>query len=106
MTTPLEDAIAPPQSRGHLLGGLVALLLSHLAAFSLLPGEWYNAWDWYLAFVQWVYVWPLSWFFGRMHWRATVIGLWLGALATLLLPFVLWLAGWMARGGKVGIAGL
>lgn len=106
MSTPIEDTIAPPRSSGHLLGGLLILLLAHLLAFSVLPGEWREGWDWYLAFVQWLYVWPLSWFISRMHWRATWLGLWLGALATLLLPFVLWIAGWMARGGRLGIGGL
>lgn len=104
-TTKIEDALAPPKSRGHLLGGLLLLLLAHLLAFALLPPEWQTGWAVYLAAVQIVYVFPLSWFVSRMGWGATWIGLWLGFLITLLLPVVLWVGGWLAEGGTLGFAG-
>lgn len=102
----IEDALAPKQSRGHLLGGLLLMLLAHLLALTWLPPAWQAGWAWYLAVVQIAYVFPLSWFVSRMGWRATWLGLWLGFLVTLALPVVLWVGTWLARGGRLGVGGL
>lgn len=105
-TGKIEDALAPAGKRGHLLSGLLLLSLAHLAAFAFLPPDWAEGWALYLAGVQFVYAFPLSWFVKRMGWTATWMGLWLGVLATLLLPVVLIVGGWLAQGGELGFGGL
>lgn len=94
------------QSRGHLLGGFLLLIVGHLLACSWLPGSWRPAWFVYLALIQFVYVFPLSYFVSRMGWRSTWIGLWLGVLLTLLLAVVIGVGSWLAQGHKLGFAGL
>lgn len=95
----------PKKSRGHLLGGLALLSGCHLIAFALLKPDWRAGWAVYLALVQFIYVFPLSFWVRRMGWAATWFGLWLGVICTILLPPVIWVGSWLAHGGKLGVAG-